>query len=166
MHDLVQQIEDASQVIDISMRQSDWIKTIPRSPGWYVLATDAPLDILGGLVHPATSIRQYRIGERVKRAESIRALGLLLEGENGSIVPVYNGHARNLNARAREHWNGHPKTGCLALAQYESLSAHRWEFRYTEITALRSKPEDSATLRTIGEQLWRATHGWPILCVE
>jgi hypothetical protein len=166
MRELLKEIESASRTHAISLGDGDWIASIPSTPGWYVLATDAPWKTLRTLVPQEVARGHYRIGDRTARAEELAALGVLIGERPGHIVPVYNGHAKKLRERAREHWNGHARTGCLSLRQYAELHGYRWEFRFTQVSDLRSQPSDSSALRNIGEQLWRAEHGWPILCIE
>jgi hypothetical protein len=96
----------------------------------------------------------------------LRALGLTLEPDGAGRYVVYSGHAGNLHARAREHLNGHPKTGCLALQQYSGLHSFAWEYRFAALPDWVAHNGGNRALRSIGEQLWRAHHGWPLLCTE
>lgn len=166
MRTLLKEIHDAFRSQNVSMNAGDWIKEIPREPGWYILATDTPWHVLATLTPLQEAKGHYRIGDRASRADALLSLGVLIEAKENTVVPVYNGHAKNLQTRARSHWNGHHRTGCLALKQYRELEPYRWEFHFAPVSALRSRPLDSYALRNIGEQLWRAEHGWPILCVE
>lgn len=59
---------------------------------------------------------------------------------------------------------GHPKTACLGLRNYSTLCAFDWVFCYSRYVTSDGAPTDDAALRTFAEQVWRAKHGWPVLC--
>lgn len=159
-------IEKHTRSVSFGFDAGEEFREVPTKPGWYSIATDAPHALLGALEHRTRESGHYQIAARAGRAGLLTKYDLLIESSPGQLTPIYNGHARNLQSRFREHLIGHPKTGCLALRQYETLASHRWEFRYSLLEDVIEGADDNRALRDIGEQLWRAVHGWPLLCVR
>ena len=106
----------------------------------------------------------YNIGNRMKYTFTTENQDLLIKQENSEKYVVYNGHAGNLKARAREHDRGHEKTACLALRQYKELHDYEWYFCYLAVSSLDDNYQNDKILRKAVEQGWRTKYGWPILC--
>jgi hypothetical protein len=161
---LLAKIEADIKEITISLEEDTWRKDIPSRPGWYFFKTDTPIEILKKVGPPPIEGRHYHLPEKITTSLTLREYQLCIEPKTrGQSYIVYSGEAKNLSARAREHFSGHPKTGCLALTNYPVLAKYKWWFRYAECQ-FGNNPNDSKLIRTYGEQLWRAKYGWPILC--
>jgi len=50
------------------------------------------------------------------------------------------------------------------LANYQALFAYEWNFHYIENTLPSASPAHRDITLKLGEQVWRAIHGWPLLC--
>lgn len=135
---------------------------VPAVTGWYLVETDTPLAVLEHLPAPR-GVAHYKIAERYRRNHRLITLGLTITPTApGNFYVVYSGEHGNLKARAREHTQGHEKTGCLCLSQYQPLHGQRWNFKYLPFSVL--GVEDDKRVRVLVEQKWRATNGWPLLC--
>lgn len=159
---LLSTIVDSTQELNISLGDDSWLQTLSTGPGWYFIETNTPIEVLAKLPPPASNYH-YNIPQKTAASLAMEKLGGMIFPENQSGYIVYSGEAKNLKARAREHVRGHNKTYCLCLEQYPILRQYKWIFHYSELkTAL--PPNKSKLLRIIGEQLWRAKYGWPVLC--
>lgn len=164
LDDLLNSIERHAQAIPLTLGHERVSHGIPAASGWYVIRTTASDDAIAHLL-PQQPGGHNRIKDRLERIAPLQSAGLTAVRDADGWWPVYTGHAKNLRSRAHEHLKGHPKTGCLALAQYGGeLGDTQWEFRFTTVAALDLKLEDCQPLRILGEQLWRARFGWPVLC--
>lgn len=155
-------IETGLQSVEISFTKDDWRMTVPPKPGWYFYQTDTPIEILKN-VGPPVGERHYNIPNKILESMALKKYDAVILPQNKSLYIVYSGEAKNLKARAREHISGHPKTGCLALANYDSLHSYNWNFNFT-LCPSSEDSNSSKLLRTLGEQAWRAKYGWPVLC--
>ncbi|HFQ5086802.1 TPA: hypothetical protein ACGUVT_004420 [Vibrio vulnificus] len=152
----------------IDLDKSDWHAEIPNKPGWYFLATDIPLEILKGLPAPpktyvneageTKNCKNYNLGQR---ARSLFDSPLIIS--NLGLTPVYSGMAKNLKNRAREHTFGHKGTAALALSNYSCLYKYNWSFYYLENQFKTSSKASEKIMLKLGEEMWRANNGWPIL---
>jgi hypothetical protein len=108
----------------------------------------------------------YNIPERVRASLVLQNFQACILPEHiSSFYVIYFGEAANLKARAREHISGHDETGCLALGNYSKLHRYKWYFSFSLLPFEKRLKKDKL-VRVVGEQLWRAKHGWPILCAE
>ena len=156
-------METGRKSVEMSFETDDWRTIIPSSPGWYFIETDTPPDIFKNVGSPIGQ-RHYDIPKKVLESLALKKYGAcILPTTDNPFYFIYSGEAKNLKARAREHMSGHPKTGCLALVNYESLHLYNWKFHFT-LCPISKDPNESKLLRTLGEQVWRAENGWPILC--
>jgi len=159
--------------IDLRLKNEQWHHGVSNKSGWYFIETDTPVSVLTALPSPPSEYpnedgelkkcRNYDIPARAKALAS--ALGeesIVIYGKG--LRPVYSGMAKNLLNRAREHTFAHPGTAGLALANYQTLYSYEWNFHFIENTLpYASLAHRNITLK-LGEQVWRANYGWPLLC--
>ena len=157
----------------IDLKNPNWHDGIPRKAGWYYLETDTPLHVFLGLASPPKTYanvagenlpcRNYDLRQRANSLADVVGIDGRLIGTPGVRV-VYSGMAQSLGDRAREHTFGHWGTAGLALSRYEQLSNFSWVFYFQEnCLTSHSAKHDQITLK-LGEQIWRAHNGWPLLC--
>ncbi len=166
-------INSQYSVVSIDLTNPEWHREIPSRCGWYFIETGTPLNILCNLPSPpfeytnekgeVKKCKNYNISVRVQAfASTLDEESIVISG--AGLRPVYSGMAKNLLNRAREHTFFHQGTVGLALTNYRELTVYAWNFHYAE----NSLPTASAAHRDItlklGEQFWRALHGWPLLC--
>lgn len=143
---------------------------VPAEPGWYFIETSAPLDVLARqtLWQPrytqkwsgkVVSVKNYDLATRCAQYDPA------LAGYWNTHF-VYSGRASNLRARAREHAFADPGTGALALSRYPELAKYQWSFNYRTLTQFMPDCPNPAVLLLLGEQIWRAKYGWPLLCAR
>lgn len=168
---IIEEIDGSFKCIKISFINDEWRKDIPSEPGWYLIKTNTPVDILKEL-KPPQSKSHISILATIKQTSQLGELGITINQlANGGLYVVYSGEAKNLKSRAREHARGHEKTYCLCLNNYkEILRKYDWFFCYVPISICKSlsgiDKDDKLfkLLRLAVEQGWRTKHGWPILC--
>ena len=148
--------------VEMSFNNDEWRTSVPSFPGWYFIETNTPHEAFQN-VGPPKGQRHYDIPKKVFQSLSMEEYNACILPSSNSFYYVYSGEAKNLKARAREHMSGHPKTGCLALINYNVLHAYIWKFHFS-ICPILNDQNESKLLRTIGEQAWRSKYGWPILC--
>jgi hypothetical protein len=159
----------------IGAQDEPWylLEGIPSEPGWYLIETNAPLEIFNKQHMPqcdyitktgkSASVKHYDLVSRSSVYSEV-----LVELFAGPIV--YSGIASSLRDRAREHTRANWGTAALSLDNYPDLanSRYQWWFRYSTFSGFWSGPEINTKQRDIvlrlGEQIWRAHNGWPILC--
>jgi len=158
----------------IDFTNSVWNKScgVPMKAGWYFIETTTPLAVFQGLPDPPATYlnsknevkktRNFNIRARSMEYISSSAQGLWLT------TKVYSGMAQNLLARAGEHTFAHPGTFGLALANYHAVYKYVWRFWYSTSEGLNPDPQAATdqTLLKLGEQIWRAQNGWPVLCAK
>ena len=161
------EIDQLAKCLTMNFEDPTWREGIPSKPGWYLVKTNAPVEALRA-VGPPKYKAHINFPDTIAATTGLQDAGMAImppaEGEN---YVVYNGEAKNLKARAREHDDGHPKTYCLGLSNYKSLHKYWWTFCYLPLsscTAFSVKIQDDKLLRLAGEQGWRVYNGWPILC--
>lgn len=157
---------------EIDLRNNQWHIGIPNRAGWYFIETNAPLDILTKLPAPPSiytnddgkekMCRNYNISARAQALIAIADSGIVISGTEFRYV--YSGMAKNLLNRAREHTFGHRGTAGLALANYPELLLYRFKFHYLENSIPKLSSAHADVTLKLGEQIWRASNGWPILC--
>ena len=164
---LLESIERNIKIRKMNFQNKSWRDDLPSDPGWYFIETNTPPEKFKEVGKPKG--RRYNIPEKAKASLSLVQFGACILPSENSFYFVYSGEAKNLKARAREHYSGHEKTGCLALENYPLLHKYEWNFHFspclfdTDPTDP-TDPNESKLIRIFGEQLWRAKYGWPILC--
>jgi hypothetical protein len=147
----------------MSFVDDSWRNAIPGEPGWYLITTNTPIDVLKSIGSPKYPAH-INIPQSIKNVSVLLDLGIAIRQAEDEDWVVYNGEAENLKARAREHEKGHAKTYCLGLSNYEALHKYRWRFYYTATSSCKNLNNAGKLLRLAVEQGWRAKHGWPVLC--
>jgi hypothetical protein len=161
---LLDDIERYAVNVSLEIGAARAVGDVPAAPGWYTVRTTATLEQLLPL-RPRRGTAHYHIRKRLERIGPLAERGLTAGHDGDGRLPVYSGHAKNLKARVQSHLNGHAKTGCLSLLQYaEALHGTEWSFRFTPVSAVAGDMTDCEPIRILGEQLWRARFGWPVLC--
>lgn len=158
--------------IEIDLKNTSWHLTIPNKAGWYFIETNTPPEVFVGLSSPPSEYvnesgemkkcRNYNIPMRVQSLHLAQQVGFIISSPE--IRPVYSGMAKKLRDRAREHTFGHQGTAALALANYSDLHQYKWIFSFKENLNGANSPAHADIALKLGEQMWRATYGWPILC--
>jgi hypothetical protein len=159
---ILEKIENELQVLMMEFGNDSWRKAIPYAPGWYFIETNTPPEAFLKVGKPR-GMRHYNIPQKTLASLKLKKLGVCILPSENSFYFVYSGEAQNLKSRAREHVSGHRETGCLALRNYPLLHQYQWRFHFS-LCPFDNSPDKSKLLRIYGEQLWRAKHGWPILC--
>jgi hypothetical protein len=171
MKELAAHLRRISSCVNIDLRDQQWARKagVPNQAGWYFFRTNTPLDVLRRQTlwsstytredGRTAAVKNYDIAARAARFQSDLALFW-------NICDVYSGMASNLLSRAREHTFPNPGTGALALSKYPELTRFEWQFFF--VTMERFCREISCTdmLLRLGEQMWRAENGWPVLCSD
>lgn len=157
--------------IDFSNRE--WHLGLPNTCGWYYLKTNTPFTTLAALPAPPSEYtngdgeqkkcRNYNISSRASSLINFNKVSNIVISHAESQV-VYSGMAKNLLSRAREHTFGHFGTAGLALSNYPSVTEYDWMFFYLENSIEQISNAHRNTVLKLGEQIWRANNGWPILC--
>ncbi|QCG68119.1 hypothetical protein [Pseudomonas veronii] len=173
MNSLKKLLETTFTVRSINFDNDKWHHGLPNKSGWYFVETDAPLNVLTALPSPPSEYtndagvikkcRNYDIKARAKALESALGQDSKIIYNEG-LRPVYSGMANNILNRAREHTFGHHGTAGLALAKYNTLFGYQWKFHYIENTLPSHSPAHKEITLKLGEQIWRANYGWPLLC--
>ncbi len=167
MNDSIQRgitdIENLFKCVCIDFDDDIWRYNIPSSSGWYLIETNTPIEILKSIGTPQHKAH-INIPKTIGSAVSLINLGAAIQQSGDDHYVVYNGEARNLKARAREHICGHGKTFCLGLAEYPILRKYSWRFCYAPASECGNLRDADKAVRVLFEQVWRAKHGWPILC--
>ncbi|WP_143814726.1 hypothetical protein [Magnetofaba australis] len=144
---------------------------VPNKPGWYTILTNTLIDSFAGLYKTGKLHCNYT--DQYNSSIGFNEAGLLITpNDDNEQYVVYSGEAKSLRDRAKQHYNGHKKTGCLALMQQKSLHAFQWEFAYSTCEEFyqyyQNSPDqirfNEKRLQIFGEQVWRSIHGWPTLC--
>jgi len=162
LHNIIDEIDSKFECIQLNFEDTLWREDIPSEAGWYIIKTNTPISVLKSVGQP-----QYKAHISIPKViESNLVLsqsGIAISQTTNMPYIIYNGEAKNLKARAREHENGHPKTYCLGLTNYPILRRYNWTFCYVTVSGVSIKNDDKS-LRLAIEQGWRTKHGWPILC--
>ncbi len=165
MKAILDEIDQKFKCLRIDFEDKSWRKSIPREAGWYLIKTNTPIATLHS-VKLLQETHHINIPETIEKASELQKLSIAIKQNKEEDYVVYSGEAQNLNARAREHERGHPKTYCLGLKDHTTLLNYRWTFCYVPMSECKVKvpPKGEKLLRLAIEQTWRAKHGWPILC--
>lgn len=161
--------------MDLCERDTPWyvVESIPSEPGWYFIETNVPVDVLRDQHKVKSSydtkagksalVKHYDLAARADRYdESLKYLF--------STPVVYSGIASSLRSRASEHTEANEGTAALSLLNYDPLASpeYQWWFCYATLNGFWSGPalrrQQQVIVLKLGEQIWRARNGWPILC--
>ena len=153
--------------VRMSLDTQGWWRSVPAQGGWYFIETNTPLEVLSGLPAPQAGENHYNIPERIQTNSWVLGNGIGIgSGDGAARYVVYSGEQSNLMARAREHTHGHAQTECLRLSGYPQIHEYEGYFGYVTCESMFPGCADDKTLRVAGEQAWRASFGWPVLCKE
>jgi len=162
---IIDEIDQKLKCLRINFEDESWRTSIPAEAGWYLIKTNTPIAVLKSVGPPKPKYKAHiNIPETINNTSMLQDSGIAVMQSNDKDYVVYNGEAKNLKARAREHECGHPKTYCLGLSNYETLRSYRWTFCYVTVSSCEVLPNGDKFLRLAVEQGWRAKNGWPILC--
>jgi hypothetical protein len=155
------------QQVQMTLDAPNWWDPVPNEPGWYLIRTNTPIEVLAALPEPPQGTRIYDIPDRVQFNTWLlqEDLSIRPTPEDPSYI-VYSGEQASLRNRAREHTHGNHGTGCLCLSHYHELHQYQWVFLFVTCDAVRPGVNGDKAFRVLGEQTWRALNGWPVLCKE
>jgi len=160
---ILNEIERKIQCVRMNFESETWRATVPSEQGWYLIKTNAPIEVLRGVGSPPEKRKAHiNIPETVN--ETLKLQGIAITQRRNDDYVVYNGEAKNLKARAKEHERGHAKTYCLGLSNYEILRNYNWTFCYVAASRCEVLQNGDKLLRLAVEQAWRVRNGWPVLC--
>ncbi|ACV26670.1 MULTISPECIES: hypothetical protein [Kangiella] len=172
MQEITSMLASKFKVKDIDFDNSQWHLAIPSSSGWYFIETNTPIEVLVNLSSPPSKYtnndgdqkkcRNYNISSRAGSLLSCVGSDGVIGGQSFRVV--YSGMAKNLLNRAREHTFAHLGTAGLALANYQEIKDYDWKFHYLINTIVPASKAHRNVILKLGEQIWRASNGWPILC--
>lgn len=153
--------------VQMTLNVPNWWNAVPNLPGWYLIETNTPVAVLGQQPVPPQGTNIYNIPDRARFTAWLSAQGLsILPAYQDASYFVYCGEQANLRNRAREHTHGNHGTGCLCLSNYQQLQQYQWWFWHLACDTVFPERNGNKALRVLGEQTWKALHGWPILCKE
>ena len=164
MKSIIDEIDQKFKCLQINFEDDSWRETIPSEAGWYLIKTNTPIVVLKSVESPKWKAH-INIPETVNNTSMLQDSGIAIMQSGDEDYVVYNGEAKDLKARAREHERGHPRTYCLGLSNYETLRRYKWTFCYVVLSSCKVLPiGKDKILRLAVEQGWRAKNGWSILC--
>jgi len=165
-------LKSTHNVALMQLDDSSWVDkaNVPNKAGWYYISTNTPIELLARQElwqreYPkkrsanVSPVKNYDLAARSRR--HCQALSTFWNTEH-----VYSGLASNLRARAREHTLPDPGTGALALGRYPELASYSWQFSYLALDEFMPDCPNPAVILRLGEQIWRAENGWPVLCAD
>lgn len=172
MQPFIEHLESIASCVNIPLADRDWhtAANVPPEAGWYFIRTNTPIAVLQKQTlwsstyvkkrnQQTAKVRNYDIAARAGRyADDLK--------DYWNTSEVYSGMASSLQARAREHTFADPGTAGLALARYPDLVKCDWLFGFVTLGRFTSKVSCPDMMLRLGEQLWRAKHGWPLLSAE
>jgi len=172
MQNLKEIISSNYSFVTIDLSNNNWHINIPSMPGWYFIETDVPISVFVNLSPPPSEYvndkgetkkcRNYNLSARAKsHSDDIEKNNLIINSSGKRVV--YSGIHKHLMNRAREHTFAHPGTAALALCRYPELKDYNWVFNYRELSSCKNFSNADLVLK-LGEQMWRAIYGWPLLC--
>ncbi len=165
MKSIIDEIDQEFKCLQINFEDKSWRGSIPSKAGWYVIKTNTPVAVLKSVEPPKPKYKAHiNIPETINNTSILQDSGIAIMQSDDEDYVVYNGEAKSLKARAREHERGHPRTYCLGLSNYEILRSYKWIFCYVVVSSCKVLPNGDKLLRLAVEQGWRAKNGWPILC--
>lgn len=141
---------------------------VPPTAGWYFIETNTPIEVLQRQHRPQTTYAKKRTGkvEDVKIYDLAGSAARYANDLDGcwNTKYVYSGLAQKLQSRAREHTLPDLGTAALGLGLYPELREYEWTFCYVEMGKFLPNASCPKMLLALGEQIWRANNGWPLLC--
>ena len=172
MNPLLAHLHSIASCVQVDLTDPWWYSRwdINRGPGWYFIRTDTPVEVLcrqrlwcASYIPRQAEVsrltRNYNIAGRASRyADNTK--------ENWNVNEVYSGMAMSLIDRAREHTFTGPGTAGLALGRYPELAKYSWTFGFLRLDRMDAPPSGHEVLLRLGERIWRASNGWPLLCSE
>ena len=172
MQDLVDYLDSAHSCAQMSLVDRTWHRNsgIPNESGWYFISTNAPLEVIAAQSLASSHYQKARSSKLVPvrnydlQARASRCTPNLKK--YFSERAVYSGLASELRTRAKEHCFPDPGTGALALANYDALRPYEWLFHFVTLKRFMADRECNEFVLRLGEQLWRAKYGWPVLCAH
>lgn len=171
MNNLSAYLDSTHSSVQIDLRDNRWHHLgIPREPGWYFISTSAPVTLLQQQSRWAITYTRAR-DQKIVKVKNYDLQGRINYYSDSlsqyfSTRAVYSGLAKNLHARAREHTFADPGTAGLSLSKYPALHEHEWVFHFVTLKRFMADCQCQGMLLRLGEQMWRAKHGWPVLCAE
>ena len=163
MNSIIDEIDQKLKCLQINFEDNSWRKSIPAKAGCYLIKTNTPIAVLKS-VGPPKYKHHINILAAINDTSILQGSSIAIVQSDDDDYIVYNGEAKNLKSRAREHECGHPKTYCLGLSNYETLRSYKWTFCYVAVSRCKAISNGGKLLRLSVEQGWRAKNGWPILC--
>lgn len=164
LKDIIDKIDKGFKFVEINFENESWRDKIPPKPGWYLIKTNTPINVLRMGQRPEENTSHIDIAGTIENVLGLKNLGIIImQDKRDKEYVVYNGEAKNLQTRAREHVSGHKKTYCLGLKNYECFRNYKWTFYYVDTSCLENTPVNKILSLAV-EQGWRARNGWPILC--
>lgn len=170
MKTLVDHLDDIASYASMDLKSPGWHTRafIPREAGWYFIRTTAPVPVLQRQRRPSATyvkkngktahVAHYDIATRAGRfAPDLKAYW--------NVTEVYSGLASNLQQRAREHTFADPGTAALSLSLYPELHDYEWLFCFVTLSRFGARVSCPQMMLALGEQIWRAKNGWPLLCM-
>ena len=163
---IVDEVDQNLRQVEITFDDATWRELIPSKSGWYLIKTNASIDKLMKCQKPIKNIAHTNIPETIVETYGLQKAGIAIMQSGNEEYVIYNGEADNLKARAREHLQGHSKTFCLGLSNYQNIIGQfKWVFCYVSASDCKTvQNKADKILRNAIEQAWRVKHGWPILC--
>ncbi|QFY77837.1 hypothetical protein DUD43_09150 [Alcaligenes faecalis] len=171
MNDLSEYLDSTHSSVHIDLHDNQWYRPgIPNEPGWYYISTNAPVGLLQeqslwaleyarAKDQTIAKVKNYNIKERANRySDSL--------SQYFNANAVYSGLANRLRDRAREHTFADPGTAALSLSKYPALHEYEWVFHFVTLKRFMTDCQCPSIILRLGEQMWRAKHGWPVLCAE
>lgn len=169
---LLDHLNSYASCVNIDLTDPQWFSRcdIPNKPGWYFIRTDAPVEILcrqNRWIDTYVTKRQRETRTTKNYDIAARAARYTDElKEYWNTVVVYSGMASKLRDRASEHTFPDPGTAGLALGRYPELAQYNWTFGFIRLDRFGRLASGQNMLLRLGEQAWRASNGWPLLCRE
>lgn len=146
-------------------------------PGWYWFRVTMKCAELFAVPKPVTLPKAgCDIGSVSQANTKTFGKNLLCQPDDTGGLVVYNGHEGRVSNRVRGHFAlNNDRTGALGLKHF-ALSREAWEVRVFSTPSLECMQGDEKSQirvlmnsnigRRAVETAWRATHGWPLLCLQ
>jgi hypothetical protein len=171
MKDLLAHLQRICSCANMDVVDRAWAPKcgIPGKAGWYFIRTNAPLAVLcRQSLWSKTYVREDGQTASVKNTDIAARASRYQEdlARYWNLSEVYSGMASNLLSRAREHTFPNPGTGGLALSRYPELAGFEWQFFFVTMDRFSKEYSCADMMLRLGEQVWRAANGWPLLCSE
>jgi hypothetical protein len=159
---ILKDIEKNTQDVVISFNDDIWGKNLPSKSGWYWIKTNTPIAVLESVGKPSGKAH-INIPKTI--TETLKLSNLVITQSNNSEYIIYNGQAKYIRARAKEHFDGHQKTFCLGIKEYKnSFEKYNWVFSSVTLSKITGENADNKIKRILVEQAWRPKNGWQIFC--